>query len=389
MILPSNHSVPPTATCSGISWLVHGLSNYINSSKYKLKLLSVQKGTSAVSPAAIRYEYQNITLGIFFKMLVWLLKYLPYHLKRRIFFSANEEKVARCLLLAWRARFIKNDIVVAHVYPTLVKALHLLGIPKNKVIFYFHTSDYATMPSDVLKFLNNYCKGLITIAKESITPNIFSKPVQHILNAVEIQEKSNPSAIELNITPDDFAIIYAGQIVASKGVRELILAVQPLIEADAKIKLFIAGRIPDTQITSIHYLNELKELAGNYAENIIFTGYLPHQELEQLYRQFKLGVLLSQEREGNSLFLMECIASGVPVLASNIGGISLVVDDGVTGFLVNDPKDITNLRHQLYQLIYNRELYNRLKANCVAASRQKFSFQRAAHEFEQFVDQLN
>lgn len=390
MILPSNHSVPPTENCSGISWLIHGLSNHFDSTNYQLTLLSIQKGAPAVNDTDVLYHYRNVALGKTFTALVWLLWWLPSRIKKKLFFSSNDNKIARCLLLAWYARSTnKSDLIIAHVYPTLVKVMSLVGIPKNKVIFYFHTNNYAALPPYILQFLNRFCKGLIMITKESIEPEVFNKPIQYILNAVDVRRDSSLNIARLNIAPDDFAIIYAGQIVKNKGIKSLILAIRPLIDDDDKIKLFIVGRIPNNTPHSIRYLEELEKLARDYTENIIFTGYIPHNELGELYPRFKLGVLLSQEREGNSLFLMECIASGIPVIASNIGGIPLVVDNGVTGLLVDDPKDTETVQNKLRQLIYNHEFYRKLQVNCLEASRGKFSFSRAARQLETFLSELD
>jgi glycosyltransferase involved in cell wall biosynthesis len=385
MILPSNHSVPPTAGCSGISWLVHGLANHIDPNKYELTLLSIEKGTPVVSEADIHYSYYTINLGKTFNTLEWILKRTPYYIKRRLFFSSNERKIARSILLAWHARRIKSEVIVAHVYPTLVKVLSMCGVERGKVVFYFHTSDYADLPADILNFLNQYCKGLITIADVSVPKKVFVGKHVNILNALD---KPTLSSIYYDLPTPAPALIYAGHITENKGLTFLIQAVKQLLKKYPTIQLHLAGKLPDESVDSVQYLEYIKKLINGHEKNILLRGQLDRAELLQIIPQCKVGLLLSQHQEGNSLFLTECILRGVPVIASAVGGNPLVVDDGVTGFVV-PPDDVATICTKLELLLTDAVLYEQMRQNCLERGHQKFSFTRASHEFEQFMNQLN
>mgnify|MGYP001216134204 CR=1 FL=1 len=390
-ILPSNHSVPPSADCGGISWLLHGISNNIDQNKFQITLLSIKKGESNINDADICYSYHNVPTGFFYKALVRFLKIIPYSVKQRIFFSGSEKKIARCLLLAFYARFIcQSDLIITHVYPTLPRALFLFGLNNTKIIYYFHGSGYCNAYSPkVTSFLNDYCKGLITIAKEEIPESLFKGPIKHILNAIDLDEIEAMQANKSRSDKITNSIIFAGLLVSNKGVKELILAVQRLVDKDSSVKLFIAGSIPDNSYKTLKYLDEIKSLASYYPDNIFFLGKVQHKKLISLYPKFQIGALLSQEREGNSLFLMECISNELPVIASRIGGIPQIVDENITGLLVTEPKNIDEITKKLSRLLYEEDFYQQLKANTRAVSKNKFSFQRAAHELEEFLSTFN
>ena len=113
----------------------------------------------------------------------------------------------------------------------------------------------------------------------------------------------------------DFSILYAGSIIPGKGIHLLVKAVVELLDIYTGLKLFIAGRIPESDSKEFQYYSEMRQIASKHPNSIQFIGWVEHDRLVNLYSVFDLSVLLSQLQEGNSLFLMESIVSGVPVLA--------------------------------------------------------------------------
>jgi glycosyltransferase involved in cell wall biosynthesis len=87
-------------------------------------------------------------------------------------------------------------------------------------------------------------------------------------------------------------------------------------------------------------------------------GFVPHDELERLYDRAAIVVLPSY-REGLPLCVIEAMAHGRPVVATKVGGIPELVEDGVTGFLV-EPGDAAALRRALQRLLDDPMLRRRL-----------------------------
>lgn len=386
IILPSNHSIPPTTNCSGISWLIHGVSNKIRSNLFSITLLSIDKPfKSAVDNIDITYNFIKVRYPVFYQFLLIILRLLPFHFKKKLFFSSNDKKIARCFLIGFKLLVSpRYDLIIYHVYPTMPKVAYLLGV-KTKSIFYFHGSGYATAYKPyILKFINNYCSCLITISNENIMKEIFASNVFNILNAVELNENQNNSN---NYFVN--SIIFAGSITENKGVLQLICAVINIIKCGINVKLTIVGDKVDDSIESLKYFNEVINLASNYPNNIFFLGRVNNKDLQLMYKEYKFGVLLSQFREGNSLFLMECLSNGIPVVATKIGGIPEVVDDGVTGLLVNNPKDIMEIESALRKLLSDdTSLYQTLKNNTLIYAKEKFSYNRAAKQLELAIEKV-
>jgi len=114
-----------------------------------------------------------------------------------------------------------------------------------------------------------------------------------------------------------------------------------------------------------------------------FAGY--GRGLDRVYQAVDLLVLPSLgERLPN--VVLEAMASGTPVVASHIGGVPEVVQDGQTGFLT-PPGDVDALRGRLERLLHDPALARRLGANARAAVLERFTWAKvAARCLEAYAD---
>jgi glycosyltransferase involved in cell wall biosynthesis len=128
-------------------------------------------------------------------------------------------------------------------------------------------------------------------------------------------------------------VLYAGRMAAEKGIHEL-------AEATRGMRLVAAGDGP------------LRELLPDA------LGFVPHDELERLYDGAAV-VVCSSYREGLPLCVIEAMAHGRPVVATAVGGIPQLVEDGRTGFLV-PPGDVPALRDALERVLADPALRRRL-----------------------------
>lgn len=396
VILASKHSLPPSKDSSGIAWLLHGVLNKLDGydvatvSPYYKPVISIEDTNYEAF-----YIYQRKWLD---KLLIWFLKLIPQRFLQRWFFSTVPEKILRCIKIAWKAWRFDADIVISHVYPSLFRLAYLFTGRKAKQIFYYHGSLLQELPENQLRFLSKHCDGLIVIndyvlRSSPISRRYFTFPTCKILNAVQTDIEINKElALEFlnkyNFCEVSFSILYAGSIFPGKGVHILVQAIADLVEFFPDLQLFVVGKIPEKGSPHYVYYTELKKIADICSENIHFTGWVDHDLLVQLYPSFNLSVLVSQKQEGNSLFLMESIVQGTPVIASRLGGIPEVVDEGLTGLLVDDPADVLEVKQKISYLIDNQLIYNTIRQNCKTFGSKKFSYTRAAKELSSFLNQI-
>jgi glycosyltransferase involved in cell wall biosynthesis len=112
-----------------------------------------------------------------------------------------------------------------------------------------------------------------------------------------------------------------------------------------------------------------------WADEVIVTGYLPYEELPAIYGGASALVYVSL-RETFGLALLEAMASGVPVVISNIPALVEVAQDAA---VIVETNDVDHLAEAIYQVISTPELREQLIQKGLARVRE-FSWERAAQQ---------
>lgn len=163
-----------------------------------------------------------------------------------------------------------------------------------------------------------------------------------LMNAVDI-EKFYPDNVlrrhtrkRFGLSQDDIAIIFVGRIEKTKGPGRLLDCIPFLIEEKRPFHIFFAG-----EGNYKPYLEKCV-LTKNYDPNVTFLGHVPHEKLSSYYNMADILVLPS-ETEGVPMVILEALACGTPVVASNVGGIPDIIVDGINGMVIEDlsPKKLT------------------------------------------------
>jgi glycosyltransferase involved in cell wall biosynthesis len=138
---------------------------------------------------------------------------------------------------------------------------------------------------------------------------------------------------------DGAYVAYAGRISREKGVDTLVSAA-----TETKLPVRLAGR-----------RSAMRDCAADVPANVEFVGWLDGPRLDSFYRGARLLVLPSTWFEVSPLVIAEAMSFGLPVVASRIGGIPEMVEDGVTGLLF-EPGNVTDLSEKLTRLWHDPAL---------------------------------
>jgi glycosyltransferase len=129
---------------------------------------------------------------------------------------------------------------------------------------------------------------------------------------------------QYHIDPDEKIILFAGRLVEVKGTFFLIKAFQALLMTREDIHLVIAGNGNFEQL-----LSDAKKTCAK----ITFTGYLQKRELYDFYRMADMGVVCSIHEEFG-LVAVEMMMHALPLIVTDTGGLSEIVEDWVSGLKV-------------------------------------------------------
>lgn len=176
----------------------------------------------------------------------------------------------------------------------------------------------------------------------------------------------------------DIIINFTGRIVGRKGIDVLINAMATNRELLLSSILIIVGSGPDE--------DKMKNLVSRLGidNNIRFLGQT--SEVVRYYQASDIFVLPSYA-EGMSNSLLEAMACGLPVIASRIGGVVDVIEDGKTGILF-EPGDISGLSSALVRLANDAELRQRLGIEARKKMVKDFSIERVAEEYIKFFENV-
>ncbi len=125
----------------------------------------------------------------------------------------------------------------------------------------------------------------------------------------------------------DFVILYTGRIMKEKGVKELIEAFNNLKREDNNFKLLIVGSSFFNNAKISSYQKELLILCQQFKDDIIFTGYIEHEHIVDLYKISDVQVVPSLWGEPLATTVIEGMASKIPLIVNNVGGIPEMVDE--------------------------------------------------------------
>ena len=185
---------------------------------------------------------------------------------------------------------------------------------------------------------------------------------------------SRSSAREtLSIPESAKAVAFVGRLEKQKGVSVLLEAARYLNELPDFL-LLIIGEGPEEQS-----LKEQAEDARLLKESVRFVGSL--EDAASILPAFDVVVLPSLW-EGLPNVLIEAMASGVPVVATHVGGVSELVEDGRTGFLVR-PGESRPLAEKIRYLLEHPFDARGMGEVAQNASRQKFNLERTVHSYEE------
>jgi len=271
----------------------------------------------------------------------------------------------------------KPDIIHAHVYSAGVPAVILGKIYKIPVVITEHWTGFprhALRKSDILKacFSMNRAKAILPVSKDlekaiksygiknkfEIVPNVVNTEIFY-----PSSQKSNNKIKKM---------LFVALLSPQKGVPYLLQVLAQIKQKRQDFVLDIVGDGPNR--------NEYEELSKELGlEKIVkFHGLKTKLEIAEFMRNSDFFVLPSLW-ENLPCVLIEAMVSGLPIIASNVGGISEIVNNE-NGILIQ-PKDIVSLSKAINYMLDHYQDYSSAKISQYA--RENFSYEAIAKKIDE------
>lgn len=372
--------------------LIH-LINRLDPNRFEAYLFCLKKPSSDFSPGQVNAAYHEIGIG-------------------RLGSLATLRKV---IAVAWRLRRLKIDIVHTFFIDANIVGIlcaRLAGIEvivsSRRDLGFWHTPRLLTL----LKVLNRRCKSF-NVNSQAVKKFIMDKEgipeakIHVIYNGIDIEtykaadregraaapqcfqargfaigspETRAGSPEEAVCIPDHAPIvgITANFSRRVKRIDVFIRAAQHILKHEPNVTFVIVG--------GGYLLEELRSLADELgvAGKIIFTGI--RKDIPQIIAGWDIAAL-SSDSEGLSNSIIEYMLSGLPVVATDVGGNGELIENGVNGFLV--PPDRPELfGDAVLELLRNPVLRKTMGAWNRAKAIQMFAWDKAIKQTEDYYSNL-
>lgn len=186
-------------------------------------------------------------------------------------------------------------------------------------------------------------------------------------------EQFTPSTSDTEL-PNAPEIFYAGHLVAAKGVDYLIRAMHKVHAHIPEARLVLAG----DGFEKPKLIAMMKEM--NLENHVEFLGPLPFTEMPELFRRCTIFCNPTLA-EAFGLSLLQAMATGKPIVASDVGGIPFFVEDGKSGHLVPSC-DAEALADALIDLLSNPEKMTKMGQHNRSLIEQKYSWPPIVEQIE-------
>jgi glycosyltransferase involved in cell wall biosynthesis len=229
-----------------------------------------------------------------------------------------------------------------------------------------------------MKGSDHVCTPSAELKNSVIRIGLNPKHVSYIPNGVDIEKFNVHNTNELkkiyNLTNEKI-VTCPRRLESKNGVEYFVKSIPEIVKNVRNVKFFIIGNSNNEMFLKL--VNDtIKFRVEDY---VIFTDTIPNNEMPNYYGISDI-VILPSLKEATSIAGLEAMASGIPIIGTNVGGIPQIIDNGKTGYLV-PPKDPHNLAKTIIHLLNNEVEMITMGLNARKKAQNEFSWEIISNKF--------
>lgn len=279
----------------------------------------------------------------------------------------------RRILSAWRPDIIHSHNETGHFYAALA---NLGNAARTKLVHSKHgRGDLSNKKSILRNRLASRLSDIVVAVSEDVAnvckhvEKVPSENVRTVINGIDLGDYVS---IARKRNPDDPIIFgHVGRLDKVKNQRLMIKALHTIRAQLPNSKLHIAGDGP--------LRASLEELVRDLGliDSVKFLGY--QSDIAATLTQIDI-FLLSSVSEGTPLVIIEAMASGCPIVATNVGGLSEMIDDRRSGLLV-PTEDVASLAQRMLELATDQAMRIRIGERAREVAKARYGIERMTREY--------
>ena len=283
---------------------------------------------------------------------------------------------------------------------TLAVLLGIMFAWKNNIKHLWHVHEIIEKPSLFKKAF----VGLLSLKSNThivynsqatkvfweLNKSIINKGVV-IWNGIEINTPESSTSELFDIRknlflaqPNEIILALVGRISRWKGQMILLDAFNNLVQKNENIKLVFVGAPPPNQEK---FQEDLEERIASFKLNDKVLIIPFQNEIHKIWQAIDIAVVPSTEPEPFGMVAIEAMLAHKPIVASNHGGLTEIIENNATGFLVT-PNSVQDLVIALEKLIQNKVLRKEMGEKGYLRVTTAFSVEQYVDSFEKFFEKI-
>ena len=320
------------------------------------------------------------------------LYYVFYRFVKKIFNIALPDNLARYHMVK---DFNANDFdwILYQAGEIFSLKFYKDKLPKEKMLVHAHgmitpipeVDQYFSYYLSISKFVQDYW------SKNSRRPIETYKIWKNCIFVENFKRKLNENdkislRHQLGFSEEDYIVLFTGRIIPEKGVLELIKALSYI--SDKTVKLLIIGSANFADKSMSAYEKKVNEQVEEFENRVIFTGYVPNDELYKYYSIASVSVAPALWDEPAGLVVLEAMAAGVPLVTTGSGGMKEYIAYG-SALLINRDEYISRaIADAIIKIKKSPDLADKLiKAGLEVA--RKYDMEQYLLRFSEIIDEIS
>lgn len=295
----------------------------------------------------------------------------------------------------------ESDLIHVHGHPYLssLYAAKIAKLAGKPVVLTQHNTfiAYAGWLWDHVEWLNDAAIGRQVLRSADRIITVSNATKRYVLNLGADQrrlsvlhngvdvDRFKPNEVlrrekrrKLGIPPDATVVLTVRRLVYKNGIDTLIESARTLLQQNPNMVFIAVGTGPDKDAVQVR----IQQLG--ITDRFKLAGFVPDADLPSFYNASDLFVLPSKSGEGLPLVALEAMACGLPVIATDVGGIREIVPEAYGEFVPADSPDA--MAEAILEL--SRCDLPSLKQKLRVMVEEKFSWEKNVERLAQIYEQL-